>query len=265
MADSCTSSPELLSKRAFHADDAADIAAHHYSETADFQRLRASHDEAITQGVSKVLVIYTGGTIGMKHDKANGYSPAKGYLPEELRSNTRFHDADGFNDFDIQFQRSSAINNPSHQPKDASTGMPRARQAPANTSTLIEMAKRRLQDMSRGQKRGPWAAGDLVGLHSDRARTPEVEPSSVITEPHRSSDSTDEHAQASDSAIVTESQSGCQSPGPCASDRCTASSVERSDVPTDAGTDNEPACDTKKVCGADTPSRLSEWLITPKS
>ncbi|KAJ2426501.1 hypothetical protein GGF41_002032, partial [Coemansia sp. RSA 2531] len=142
MADSCASSPELSSKSTLHADNAADIAAHHYSETADFQRLRASLDEAITQGVSKVLVIYTGGTIGMKHDKINGYSPVKGYLPEKLRSIGRFHDAEGFNDFDIEFQRSSAINNPSHQPKDASVGMPRVRQMPGNTSTLIEMAKR---------------------------------------------------------------------------------------------------------------------------
>ncbi|KAJ2815117.1 hypothetical protein IWW50_006920, partial [Coemansia erecta] len=34
---------------------AAKIAAHHYSETADFQRMRASLAEAITQGVSKAL------------------------------------------------------------------------------------------------------------------------------------------------------------------------------------------------------------------
>ncbi|KAI8325289.1 asparaginase-domain-containing protein, partial [Martensiomyces pterosporus] len=50
---------------------------------------------------SKVLVIYTGGTIGMKHDKSNGYSPVKGFLPAKLRSIERFHDPDGFKDFEI--------------------------------------------------------------------------------------------------------------------------------------------------------------------
>ncbi|KAJ2747062.1 hypothetical protein GGI20_000866 [Coemansia sp. BCRC 34301] len=264
MADSCTSSPELASKRAFHAHDAANIAAHHYSETADLQRLRASHDEAITQGVSKVLVIYTGGTIGMKHDKANGYSPAKGYLPEELRSSARFHDAEGFNDFDIQFQRSSAVTNPSHQPKDVSAGVSRVRQAPANTITLIEMAKRRLQDMSRGHQRGPWVTGDLASHCPDRSRTPEAELSPVVAEPPCSSSSidTDKKTQALGSAVVTESQPGSQSPGACSSDQCTASLIERSDVQADAGSDNESAA---HAYGADTPSRLSEWLITPKS
>ncbi|KAJ2066536.1 hypothetical protein GGH13_005677 [Coemansia sp. S155-1] len=272
MADSCASSPELSSKSTLHADNAADIAAHHYSETADFQRLRASLDEAITQGVSKVLVIYTGGTIGMKHDKINGYSPVKGYLPEKLRSIGRFHDAEGFNDFDIEFQRSSAINNPSHQPKDASVGMPRVRQMPGNTSTLIEMAKRRLKDMSRGQQRSPWTAADLTSPKPDLARSPNVEPSSKAAE-SSGSDVTGEHALASDSAIVTENQSGSQTPaapGAC-SDQCTSSSIERSDMMTTAaGSDVEPAHDAANhTCGigqgADTPSRLSEWLITPKS
>ncbi|ORX69955.1 asparaginase-domain-containing protein, partial [Linderina pennispora] len=54
---------------------------------------------------SKVLVIYTGGTIGMKHDDVLGYHPVKGYLPERLRSIGRFHDPNGFDDFDLEFQR----------------------------------------------------------------------------------------------------------------------------------------------------------------
>ncbi|KAJ1902525.1 hypothetical protein LPJ81_003564, partial [Coemansia sp. IMI 209127] len=155
------------------------IAAHHYSETADFQRMRASLDEAITQGVSKVLVIYTGGTIGMKHDKCDGYSPVKGYLPEKLRSIDRFHDPDGFRDFGIEFHRSVALGNTLGKPDDVAPGMRRPSQIqqhqlkhqqqqqqqqqralsaarPVNTNTLIEMAKRRLKDMTRNQQRlGP--------------------------------------------------------------------------------------------------------------
>ncbi|KAJ2030160.1 hypothetical protein IWW57_001322 [Coemansia sp. S610] len=248
MADSCTSSPELSTKSAIPIDDAANIAAHHYSETADFQRLRASLDEAITQGVSKVLVIYTGGTIGMKHDKVNGYSPAKGYLPEKLRSIGRFHDPEGFNDFDIQFQRSSAVNNPSHQPKDASVGMPRERQAPANTSTLIEMAKRRLKAMSRSQQQGPRAAMDPASSHHEDIGSPSVESGSRAAESLSCGD-----ARTVDSAIVTGDQSGSRTPA--------AADAACSDV--------EPAHDAAgHICsgpGADTPSRLSEWLITPKS
>ncbi|PIA18119.1 asparaginase-domain-containing protein, partial [Coemansia reversa NRRL 1564] len=49
---------------------------------------------------SRVLVIYTGGTIGMMHDKVNGYSPAKGYLPEKLKSIGRFHDPAGVENSD---------------------------------------------------------------------------------------------------------------------------------------------------------------------
>ncbi|KAJ2159482.1 hypothetical protein GGF46_002978 [Coemansia sp. RSA 552] len=90
-----------------NAARAAHIAAHHYSETADFQRMQALQAEAITQGVTKVLVIYTGGTIGMKHDRINGYIPVKGYLTEKLKSIGRFHDPEGFSDFGIEFQRSA--------------------------------------------------------------------------------------------------------------------------------------------------------------
>ncbi|CAH7686459.1 L-asparaginase [Phakopsora pachyrhizi] len=40
---------------------------------------------------SRVLVIYTGGTIGMLHG-SQGYTPLPGYLLENLRSQPRFHD-----------------------------------------------------------------------------------------------------------------------------------------------------------------------------
>lgn len=41
--------------------------------------------------VSKVMILYTGGTIGMKITP-RGYAPAKGYLQKQLRSMPQFHD-----------------------------------------------------------------------------------------------------------------------------------------------------------------------------
>ncbi|KAJ1794492.1 hypothetical protein LPJ77_007142, partial [Coemansia sp. RSA 2523] len=155
----------------------ADIAAHHYSETADFQRMRASLAEAITQGVSKVLVIYTGGTIGMKQDKVNGYSPAKGYLLEKLKSIGRFHDPEGFNDFDIEFHRSSSTLGVNKSTD--GVGAPKERmQHPPSTNALIEAAKRRLVDMSRGYSHTPRVSDDADSEASSKSaasKKPNVE------------------------------------------------------------------------------------------
>ncbi len=41
--------------------------------------------------ISNVLILYTGGTIGMKITK-RGYAPAKGYLKKQLQSMPQFHD-----------------------------------------------------------------------------------------------------------------------------------------------------------------------------
>ena len=41
--------------------------------------------------VKRVLCIYTGGTIGMKHT-ARGFAPAKGYLTEFVRTLPMFHE-----------------------------------------------------------------------------------------------------------------------------------------------------------------------------
>ncbi|KAJ1954483.1 hypothetical protein GGI12_005780, partial [Dipsacomyces acuminosporus] len=153
-----TIQPQMPSRPGTPLCSSADIAAHHYSETADFQRMRASLEESLTQGVSKVLVIYTGGTIGMKHDKRNGYSPVKGFLPARLREISRFHDPDGFNDFDIEFHRTSSISKAAKSSAHAGTGGPetatlaapvnKAPSAKAMPSTLIAHARQRLKDMS---------------------------------------------------------------------------------------------------------------------
>jgi lysophospholipase len=42
--------------------------------------------------ISKVLVLYCGGTIGMKKDPVHGYYPVTGYLSEFLSANSSFND-----------------------------------------------------------------------------------------------------------------------------------------------------------------------------
>ncbi|KAJ3316952.1 hypothetical protein HDU93_004232, partial [Gonapodya sp. JEL0774] len=49
----------------------------------------------IPQNVVKVLIIYTGGTIGMV-DTPHGYVPAPGFLARSLSLSSRFHDPSGF-------------------------------------------------------------------------------------------------------------------------------------------------------------------------
>ena len=59
------------------------------------QQLAAEDDMVGTQ-ISRVLIIYTGGTIGMKNTPEHGYRPVPGYLSQTLSSMTRFHDPTGF-------------------------------------------------------------------------------------------------------------------------------------------------------------------------
>ncbi|KAJ2089939.1 hypothetical protein IW138_003069 [Coemansia sp. RSA 986] len=257
---------------------AESIAAHHYSETADFQRMRASLDEAITQGVSKVLVIYTGGTIGMKHDKQTGYSPVKGYLPEKLRSIERFHDPDGFKDFGIEFHRSIALGNTPGKVDYIAPGMRRPSQIqaqqlkqqqqqqqllsvahPANTDTLIEMAKRRLKDMARNQQRlGPRISDSEASINS--------QPSSLgishVAQTTAESDAADSDEQPGDAtagdlkpaSVYAASRLSSTCPSPHASSSQADTSAQQ--------TTSSPFEDKQEVS---TPSRLSEWLITPRS
>jgi lysophospholipase len=49
-------------------------------------------EEAILGTETKILVVYTGGTIGMVHSE-NGYIPQKSIFISTLRSNPRFHDS----------------------------------------------------------------------------------------------------------------------------------------------------------------------------
>lgn len=58
-------------------------------------QLLAVHDEMIGTDISRVLIIYTGGTIGMKNTE-KGYQPFPEYLAETLASMVRFNDPAGF-------------------------------------------------------------------------------------------------------------------------------------------------------------------------
>ncbi|KAJ2338108.1 hypothetical protein GGF43_006953, partial [Coemansia sp. RSA 2618] len=197
----------------------------------------------------------------MKNDKINGYSPAKGYLLEKLKSIGRFHDPDGFNDFDIEFHRSSDTNHITNNLKDPVGLSPkeRAQQHPASTNALIEAARRRLQDMSRGYSYSPRKAGESdgelsSGHKSAASRGPNVEPKPLST---AAQPSLDAQAAASD-GDPTEDAEGASSPSvPLAGD----SDGDANDSG-DGGSKVHGSSDAR---GTGTPSRLSEWLITPRS
>ncbi|KAJ3023212.1 UNVERIFIED_CONTAM: hypothetical protein HDU68_008733 [Siphonaria sp. JEL0065] len=56
-------------------------------------QIEASQEELVrTSDVSRVLILYTGGTIGMKNHPTRGYSPAAGFLTETMKSMRRFND-----------------------------------------------------------------------------------------------------------------------------------------------------------------------------
>ncbi|KAJ9057524.1 hypothetical protein DSO57_1021849 [Entomophthora muscae] len=64
------------------------------------------------QDVSRILVIYTGGTIGMKYSLEKGYEPAYNYLSETLASIARFHDPAGKYEARKGRSRSISCNSP---------------------------------------------------------------------------------------------------------------------------------------------------------
>ncbi|KAJ3164569.1 hypothetical protein HDU88_005216 [Geranomyces variabilis] len=52
-------------------------------------------DDMVGYDISRVLVLYTGGTIGMKNTPEHGYLPVPGYLSQTLAQMVRFHDPQG--------------------------------------------------------------------------------------------------------------------------------------------------------------------------
>ncbi|KAI9136797.1 asparaginase-domain-containing protein [Paraphysoderma sedebokerense] len=62
------------------------------SDTVNLQISTIRPNELVSQDVTRVLIIYTGGTIGMKNTAEHGYIPIPNYLSQVLESMTRFHD-----------------------------------------------------------------------------------------------------------------------------------------------------------------------------
>ncbi|KAJ2617718.1 hypothetical protein EV177_000396 [Coemansia sp. RSA 1804] len=284
------------------SEKAQGIAAHHYSETADFQRMRASLDEAITQGVSKVLVIYTGGTIGMKNKKHSGYSPVKGYLPEKLRTIERFHDPEGFKDFGIEFHRSIGLGNKAGKADDTASGMhgpgqapvwqpvpqhrrgleherePRQQTAahPTKTDILIEMAKRRLNDITRNQQRlglrvsnsEKNSIGSGPGRHS-------MDSNQTERKPHPDSLATDTtNLQAETETGTNPGNPQTSTPGDTSNPEIAhKASRPTSNYSSPSAVFEETDQALQQIAGdsddekqeAASLSRLSDWLITPRS
>ncbi|CAG8623069.1 15712_t:CDS:10, partial [Acaulospora morrowiae] len=54
--------------------------------------LNQEQDDIVTPDISQVLVIYTGGTIGMKNTNTHGYTPVPNYFTDRLAGMARFHD-----------------------------------------------------------------------------------------------------------------------------------------------------------------------------
>ncbi|KAI8846420.1 asparaginase-domain-containing protein [Chytridium lagenaria] len=70
---------------------------HHTIPPLDTSSSTGSLNEGFAPGfdeISKVLILYTGGTIGMKNMGQHGYTPVPGFLSEVLSSMRRFHDPD---------------------------------------------------------------------------------------------------------------------------------------------------------------------------
>ncbi|KAG0221128.1 hypothetical protein BGX31_010150 [Mortierella sp. GBA43] len=54
-------------------------------------------DEMLPCEVSRVLILYTGGTIGMKNTQQHGYVPVPNFLADTLATQSRFHDLPSLN------------------------------------------------------------------------------------------------------------------------------------------------------------------------
>ncbi|CEP19649.1 hypothetical protein [Parasitella parasitica] len=63
-----------------------------YDNAAVGHQLGVDRNDMLAPAVSRVLVIYTGGTIGMKHTPEHGYIPLPNYFAESLSKVRRFHD-----------------------------------------------------------------------------------------------------------------------------------------------------------------------------
>ncbi|KAG0776356.1 hypothetical protein G6F22_012625 [Rhizopus arrhizus] len=79
-----------------------------YENAAVGHQLGVNRDDMVALDVSRVLIIYTGGTIGMKHTPEHGYVPFPNYLAESLSKVQRFHDPQTLSESNSSIYRSSS-------------------------------------------------------------------------------------------------------------------------------------------------------------
>ncbi|CAO3657569.1 unnamed protein product [Mucor hiemalis] len=80
-----------------------------YDNAAVGHQLGVDCNDMLAPDVSRVLIIYTGGTIGMKHTPEHGYVPLPNYFAESLSKVRRFHDpSSGSNGDQPTLSRSSS-------------------------------------------------------------------------------------------------------------------------------------------------------------
>ncbi|KAI8378619.1 asparaginase-domain-containing protein [Blakeslea trispora] len=78
-----------------------------YENAAVGVQLGVDRNDMLAPDISRVLVIYTGGTIGMKHTPEHGYIPLPNYFAESLSKVRRFHDPQNETDKPVLSRSSS--------------------------------------------------------------------------------------------------------------------------------------------------------------
>lgn len=71
-----------------------------YNSSTEWQRAQtllppSAPSLSTSDSATLVLILYTGGTIGMKNDEKNGYTPSQGELERGMRGSARFEERKG--------------------------------------------------------------------------------------------------------------------------------------------------------------------------
>ncbi|KAI8902829.1 asparaginase-domain-containing protein [Globomyces pollinis-pini] len=78
-------------------------------------------DTMIAIDITRVLIIYTGGTIGMQNNPEHGYLPISGYMTNRLALNARFHDSSDLPDSSEALKNKANVSVPVDSIPDMST------------------------------------------------------------------------------------------------------------------------------------------------
>ncbi|KAI8910155.1 asparaginase-domain-containing protein [Gorgonomyces haynaldii] len=81
----------------------------------DFVAVQKDSDDIVSAHQTRVLIIYTGGTIGMANHHQNGYLPVKGFINTTLEQNPRFHDKQAY---ELLSQKTNRVNIQSQDTQD---------------------------------------------------------------------------------------------------------------------------------------------------